>query len=241
MTAYVKTTPGRPAGGLYTAGDTVTDSIGIVWKCIVSGYAGGGAVGLGVVGSAEFMGEAPYDSTGVAATSALGVVATVTGLTAEEYSNGAIRHTRLTLAAVAQVIPNGASEFVGTSLYTFPEGRILVLGTVATLAPTTTSTLATTVTSGSTGSVALGTVVATNASLTSTMVDLAPATAYTSSTTINVAAAAVSPVLAASAQFDGTTTAKALFLNNSVAVNSADGTITWAGVIDFTWVLLGDK
>jgi len=158
---------------------------------------------------------------------------------AAEGGSGGVHQTTLTLAALAQVIPNGASEWVGTEIYDFPEGRILVLGVTATLAPTTTSTLASTVTTGTTGAIAIGTVTD-DGTHSTTKVDLLPDTAYTSSTTINVAAAAVSAALAASAQFDGTTTAKKAFLNNKIAVNTNDGTITWTGTVKLTWINLGD-
>lgn len=160
-------------------------------------------------------------------------------VSASEQGSGATRRTVLTLTGLLQIIPNGASEWVGTDIYDFPEGRILIIGVTASLAPTTTSTLATTVTTGTTGAIAIGTVTD-DGTHSTTKVDLLPDTAYTSSTTINVAAAAVKAALAASAQFDGTTTAKKAFLNNKIAVNSADGTITWAGTITITWTNLGD-
>lgn len=37
MTAFTKNTPGAPTSGLYTLGDTVTDSTGVVWECIKAG------------------------------------------------------------------------------------------------------------------------------------------------------------------------------------------------------------
>jgi len=158
---------------------------------------------------------------------------------ATESGNSVIHQTVLTLTALSQTIVNGASEWVGTEIYDFPEGRILVLGATMNIAPTTTSTLASTVTTGTTGAIAVGSVTD-DGTHSTTKVDLVPDTAYTSSTTINVAAAAAKAALAASAQFDGTTTAKKAFLNNKIATNSADGTIAWSGTIAFTWINLGD-
>lgn len=40
MAAYTKNTPGQPTSGLYTVGDTVTDSTGVIWECIQSGQPG---------------------------------------------------------------------------------------------------------------------------------------------------------------------------------------------------------
>lgn len=163
------------------------------------------------------------------------VVATETG-------NGVINQSLLTLTAAPQTVVNG-TEYQGDKIYTFPEGRILVLGVTASLAQTTTSILASTLNASSTGAVALGTVVASNTTLSSTMVNLLPSTAFTSSATINVAGTAVTAALAASAQFDGTATASAVFLNSAFATTTdvdADATMTWTGTIKLTWVNLGD-
>jgi hypothetical protein len=75
------------------------------------------------------------------------------------------------------------------------------------------------------------------------MVDLLPSTAFTSSATINVAGTAVSAALGASAQFDGTTTAKDVYLNTAFATTAdVDGnaTQTISGTVVITWVQLGD-
>jgi hypothetical protein len=136
------------------------------------------------------------------------------------------------------------TEYQGTKIYDFPEGRIYVLGTVATLQQKTTSAIATTLNSGVTGAIALGTATASNVSLTGTMVDILPSTAFTTSTVINVAGTAVTAVLAAAAFFDGTATAKDVFLNTAYATTTdvdLDATQTISGTIVITWVNLGDK
>jgi hypothetical protein len=161
---------------------------------------------------------------------------------AAEYGNGVIHRTVLTLAALPQTVTNG-TEYQSTKIYSFPEGRILVLGVTASLAQTTTSALASTLNASSTGAVSLGTAAASNVSLTSTMVDLLPSTAFTSSATINVAGTAVTVALAASAQFDGTTTAKDVYLNSAFATTTdVDGNATqaWDGTVTLTWLSLGD-
>jgi hypothetical protein len=161
---------------------------------------------------------------------------------ATEYGNGVVHQTVLTLAALAQTVVNG-TEYQGTKIYSFPEGRILVLGVTASLAPTTTSTIATTLNSGVTGAVAVGTAAASNVSLTSTMVDLLPSTAFVTSTVINEPAAAVGAALAASAHFDGHSSHKDVYLNSAFATTTdvdADATMTWAGNITITWAFLGD-
>lgn len=173
-------------------------------------------------------------------TAGLGAVPAAVAATcvATESGNGVIHQTVLTLTDLAQVITNGA-EYAGTEIYDFPAGRILVLGVTASLAPKTTTTIATSIASGATGAVALGTVVTTGTNDT-TKVDLLPDGAFTSSTTINVAAAAVTKTLVASAHFDGTGTAIKAFLNSIVATGSINGGLNWSGTITITWVNLGD-
>lgn len=150
--------------------------------------------------------------------------------------------TTLKLDNVAQSIVNG-TEYQGTKIFDFPAGRILVQGVTATLQQKTTSTLASTLNASSTGAISLGTVTASSTTLATTMVDLLPSTAFTSSATINVAGTAVSAALAASAQFDGTSTAKDVYLNTAYATTAdVDGnaTQTISGTVVIVWVQLGD-
>ncbi len=161
---------------------------------------------------------------------------------ATESGVGVVHQTTLTLAALAQAVVNG-TEYQGTKLYDFPAGCILVLGVTASLAPTTTSAIIGTLNSGVTGSLGIGSVTASATTLASTMVDLLPATAFVTSTVIDTAAAAVGAALAASAQFDGHTTALDMFLNSAFATTGdvdADATMTWTGNVTFTWINLGD-
>jgi len=155
---------------------------------------------------------------------------------------GLVNQTTLTLTALPQTVVD-ATEYQGDKIWTFPEGRILVLGAVATLAQTTTSILADTLNASSTGAVGVGTTTATATTLATTTQNLIPTTAFTSSATINVAGTAVSAPLAASAQFDGTTTAVVAFLNSAFATTAnvdADATMTWTGTVKLTWINLGD-
>jgi hypothetical protein len=163
-------------------------------------------------------------------------------ITVKNIQFGPFCQTILTLNNVPQAITNG-TEYQSTKIYDLPDGRINVLGCVATLQQKTTSALASTLNASVTGAIAIGTAAASNVALTSTMVDLLPSTAFTSSATINVAGTAVSAALAASAQFDGTTTAKDVYLNTAYATTTdVDGnaTQTISGTITLTWVNLGD-
>jgi flagellar basal body rod protein FlgG len=166
----------------------------------------------------------------------------VSTVSAKHVQLGPLCITTLTLDNVAQAVVNG-TEYQGTKIYDFPAGRISVLGVTATLQQKTTSAIASTLNSGVTGAIALGTATASNVSLTSTMVDLLPSTAFASSTTINVAGTAVSAALAAAAQFDGTSTAKDVYLNTAYATTTdVDGnaTQTISGTVVISWLNLGD-
>lgn len=166
----------------------------------------------------------------------------VSTVTAKHVQFGPFVVTTLTLSDVAQTVTDG-TEYQDTKIYDFPEGRISVLGVTATLQQKTTSALASTLNASSTGAIALGTAAATNTSLTGTMVDLLPSTAFTSSATVNVAGTAVTAALAAAAQFDGTATAKDMYLNTAYATTTdVDGnaTQTISGTVVVTWINLGD-
>lgn len=168
-------------------------------------------------------------------------VAAVSGLSAQSIGD-VVRQVTFTLTDVAQTVVNG-TEYQGTKLFDFPAGRINVLGVVATLAQKTTSAILGTLNGSSVGALSLGTATASSTTLNSTMADLLPSTAFASSAVIDVAGTAVSNALAASAQFDGTTTAKSMFLNTAYATTAdvdANATQTITGTITVTFVCLGD-
>ena len=223
MAASTSVFTGPPTGGFYTVGDTVTDANGVVWQAVTTGFAG-----------QNDSGTAHFDAVNVPATIGVGTPAALSTVSVAESGVGAVHKTVITLTALAQTIPNGASEFVGTELYAFPAGRIYLLGTTASLTPTTTSALATTITSGTTGHYAMGSVT-NDGTLTGTKADIFADTSFTSSTTVNVAAAAVTPVGAAAV----IASPGSVFLNTSAAVNSADGTMTTTGTITMHWINLG--
>lgn len=173
----------------------------------------------------------------------IGTVVPGIGVRAEHFAVGPFIQTKLTLNDVAQAVVNG-TEYQGTKIFDFPEARMWVVGVVATLQQKTTSTIASTLNASSTGAIALGTATASSTTLNSTMADFLPSTAFNSSATINVAGTAVSGVLAAAAFFDGTGTAKDLYLNTAYATTGdvdADATQTISGTVLITWVNLGDK
>ena len=176
-------------------------------------------------------------------TTDVGTVVPAIGVKVKHVAFGPFIQTTLTLDNVAQTVVNG-TEYQGTKIYDFPECRMWVATVVATLQQKTTSVIAGTLNASSTGAIALGTATASATSLASTMVDFLPSTAFTSSATINVAGTAVTAVLAAAAFFDGTGTAKDLYLNTAFATTGdvdADATQTISGTVVITWINCGDK
>jgi hypothetical protein len=172
----------------------------------------------------------------------VGTVASVAGLSVYHKQSGIVNQTVFTLDNVAQAVVNG-TEYQGTKLFDFPAGRIQILGAIATIAQKTTSVLASTLNASVTGAVAVGSAAASNVSLTSTMVNIIPSTAFTSSATINVAGTAVSAPLGATTQLDGTSTAVPVYINTAYATTGdvdADATQTLTGTITITWINLGE-
>lgn len=162
-------------------------------------------------------------------------------VTALEVGNSTVHKTVLTLASTPVTVANttGAS-FGGVKLYDFPEGRLLVLGVTASLGFVWTGE---SIAAAGSGDYSLGTTITANATLDTTKVDLLPSTAMTDPAVLGVAAA-TSGALAASAQFDGTGTAKDLNLNIIIDdADVADGdsdTVLASGTITVHWILLGD-
>lgn len=237
MTAFsARTRPGPPTNGRYQLGDTVPDSNNVIWSCVKGGFAV--EPGSMVVDTAVF---AP--NTGAMSAQQLTTgAASIATVTAVEELIGNVHKTTLTLAAVPQTVVNG-TEYQGTKIYDFPEGLIVVTGTAFSLAQTTTSVIASTLNSGVTGAVALGSVTASNVSLTSTMANFVATTAFSSSTTINVAGTAVTGKSTAALVLDGTATAVDLYLNSAYATTTdvdADATQTWSGTITLLWQIVAD-
>lgn len=173
---------------------------------------------------------------------------TLTSFTTESTleKKGILHQSVITFNGVAVSLVD-ANVGGGTKIYTFPEGRVLILGaTLNSLATTTTSVLASTLNTGVTLSCGVGSIQTTtqnSGTLATTQQDIIAAFTNTASTTINVAGASANGFLAASAQFNGTTTAQAIYLNFGVPTATdidADATITATGALTITWINLGD-
>lgn len=237
MTAYTRNIPGAPDSGFYTAGDSVTDSVGIVHTCIQTGLPG---VFVATVGGDTVGNPVTTGNVGAKNGSTVSVV---------EYGGAGLHKTVLTLTATPVTVTDdaGVAQYGGTAkLYTFPAGLIMTLGAVLTgnLTLGTTGTII----AAFTGVNALGTATATTgATLVSTEADILQSTA---NATASGSIAAVDSVSIATAltesgarHFDGTATAKELYLNFAIADDAThtSGTGTFTGTIQLFWLNIGDN
>jgi hypothetical protein len=127
-----------------------------------------------------------------------------------------------------------ALAYASLQLLDFPEGRILILGVTASLQFAVTSTRSSTINDSASLTWGLGTVAASNITLSSTMVDLLPKATKVLAAATTALNTASTNALAASAHFDGTATAKDAYLNVGFETGTdidADGTLTATGVI----------
>ena len=152
-----------------------------------------------------------------------------------ENGDGVMHQTVLTCAAVpVSVVGASGVGFGGAKIYTFPEGRILVLGVTASLKV---DPLASNLEAADGGDYGIGTTIVSDADLGDTTdVDLCPATS------IDPIGTAVGAALAASAHFDGTSSAKMVNLNLLIDDADIGGTeiVGMTGTVTLTWINLGD-
>jgi hypothetical protein len=171
-----------------------------------------------------------------------GIGAPVAGVaSAVEYGDGVNHQTVITLTNVSLEIADGAFDD-GEKVYDFPAGRILIEGVTANLISTITTNF-----NASTDDlfvIAAGTTttsVSADGALQTTEVDLLPSTSNdTAGGTVTTFTNGIA--LAASAQFDGTGTAKDVFVNMGIpaANDSGANTNVVTGTITITWKNLGD-
>ena len=171
----------------------------------------------------------------------IGASNTTNVTSAVENGDGVSHQTVITLNGVASAIADGGFE-ASQLLYTFPEGLILVDGVTCDI----TCTMATTNFNASTDDLynfALGTaenddgdgtISATGANLIANQ-SIDTVAGQTQTNTVGAA-------LSASAQFDGTTTARVMYLNWGVPSANDNGANTnaFTGTITVTWKDLGD-
>lgn len=170
-------------------------------------------------------------------------------VTVQEYGSGAVRKTVLTCTATPITITDdaGVAQYGGVKVYDFPAGLICTLGAVVT--GSLTAGVTGTIIDNWDGDVALGTATATTgATLTGTEADIMPSVEVSAGASDKIGvvdAVSVATALTESGArwFDGTATAKDMFLNFVIdddATHTA-GTATFTGTISFAWINLGDN
>jgi hypothetical protein len=162
-------------------------------------------------------------------------------VTAVEYGSGLIHKTELTLLDTP-ITMRDTEQGGGVKVYDFPAGRILFLGAIGTIIPTTHSVILDTLNGGKTCNWGVGSTTQASATLATTEQDIIQVTAWTSGTVIDVAAAA-SNGIGVLAVLDGTSSAVDAFLNLAVAGSGdidANAAILISGTITITWLNLGD-
>lgn len=149
---------------------------------------------------------------------------------------GVVKQTTLTLDLTDTneiSLADGADHGAGVKIYDFPAGRILILGAVINCTTATENATE----GAATVDLAVGTATAADdATLTSTEANIIPSTATDNGEDTWKAA------MAASAQFDGTSTAVALYVNAGVtdAISSGAVAVAITGTLTVTWINLGD-
>lgn len=170
-------------------------------------------------------------------------------VTVQEYGSGAVRKTVLTCTATPITITDdaGVAQYGGVKVYDFPAGLICTLGAVVT--GTLTAGVTGTIIDNWDGDVALGTATATTgATLTGTEADIMPSVSVSAGASDKdgvVDAVSVATALTESGArwFDGTATAKDMFINFVIDDDATHttGTATFTGTISFAWINLGDN
>lgn len=170
-------------------------------------------------------------------------------VTVSESGDGILHKTVITCTATPVTITDdaGVAQYGGTGkLYDFPEGLLVTFGAVIDGSVTlgTTGTIINTWGGG----VALGTATATTGStLTGTEADIMPEVNVAAATAKVAVVDAVSVATALTESgarwFDGTSTAKDLYLNLVVDDDAThtSGTGTFTGTVTIVWMIIADK
>ena len=168
------------------------------------------------------------------------------GVSVKEYGFGNYRTTVFTLSGVKMALTDVASTVAYTSqkIYDFPVGHIYIQSAVADL---TLTADAAGVNNNWDGDFGLGTAAAdNNNSLSSTEDDILPTTAVAAGTSDKIGVAKGVSTANEHVVFDGSSTAKDLYLN--VLVDDEDQNVTGtptnliaAGTITLNWIFMGDN
>jgi len=161
--------------------------------------------------------------------------------TAVEY-RGVVHETVLTFGTVAETFTDSSDEGESTNLYTFPQGRILILGAAIDASVTCSTNFGANPNDlfyVGIGSAAAGD----DATLSGTEQDIiAVTTLDTVGNTKWTFAWEADMTAGGDSVYDGTASAKVLYFNTCVADSSIseDTTATLTGILRLTWIFLGD-
>lgn len=225
-----------------------TAAVTVTVKKVISGTGytfAKATIPVGGVLSVSEQGVKVTDAEGQLLTAAAGDSGTVgvagTGVVATE-TGGLVRKTVLTMTGVSVTVANTTGvSFGGTKIYDFPAGRILVLGAImrGITFDLTDAGNVTPIDAANGGDVSVGSTAPTDGTLTDTDVDLVPSTSIDP-----ISAGITGAALAASAQFNGTSTPLDAFLNilidDADVADGASDVLLVSGVVEIHWVLLGD-
>ena len=172
-------------------------------------------------------------------------VETVAGMVATSNNENLIQKVTFTFLD-ATIAVTDALAYASKKIFTFPKGRILLLGSVASLqwgVTTDRTNVSGTINDSASLTWALGSAAASNITLSSTMIDmLAKATTVLDGAVAAYTATATKGALASSAQLDGTGTAIPVYLNVGFETNTQidnDGILKLKGTVEMTYVNLG--
>lgn len=189
------------------------------------------------------------DATTETSLTSVGVGAVAgTNVSVVEYGTNDIHKTVITLTNEVITISDdaGVAQYGGKKIYDFPQGLLCTLGAVVDGALT--AGVTGTIIDTWDGDVALGTATATTgATLTGTEADVLQSTATTQAVAKVGVTDAVSIATALTESgarwFDGTTTAKDLYINFVIDDDASHtaGTATFTGTVTIMWTIIGDK
>lgn len=140
-----------------------------------------------------------------------------------------IRRATLKLTNFAVAV-TAANDYGGTKLADLPNGNVLVLGAVVNLTFTSTGID----TTPANVDVAVGTVVASNATLSGTMLNIVPKIDATAGSVVRGAATSTEAAKVFATSSSG------IFLNVAAAT-TVDGSLSFSGTVEFFYLDLGDQ
>lgn len=178
-----------------------------------------------------------------AAARAAGKAPPIAGLKAVTKGEGGSYRTIFTFNGMQLPVPV-AQKYAGLKIFDFTDGKIRIKGGTSRLQFAVLTARGSTIINSASLAYALGSAVASNVALTSTMVNVLASTTRTLDGAGTALSTASTADIAAASTLDGTTTAIDLFLNAGFATGTdvlADGILAVTGKIDLLYENWGDN